>query len=242
MKGIYKITNKLNNNCYIGKSIDIERRFKEHKTHAFYQKEKNREWNKVLYRAIRKYGIENFSFEILEEVEDSSKLDEREMFWINFYDSYNNGYNETPGGDGVKNNQGENHPNHKVDELTVIEIRQRWAECKISTRELYYDYKDKIGKSGFKKIYSWQTWKNILPELNTQERRNWHRNNGKSYSNAGERSPKAILSDKDVYDIRIRYKNGESVRSIYKDYEKTGMTYGSFCCVAYGYNRKYIQV
>ena len=70
MKGIYKITNKLNNNCYIGKSIDIERRFKEHKTHAFYKKERNREWNKVLYRAIRKYGLENFSFEVLEEVKD----------------------------------------------------------------------------------------------------------------------------------------------------------------------------
>lgn len=87
MIGIYKITNTINGKCYIGQSIDIVRRWRQHRTD--YQTEE-----KVLYRAIRKYGLENFSFEVLEECEVTA-LNERELFWINEYDSYNNGYNAT---------------------------------------------------------------------------------------------------------------------------------------------------
>ena len=67
MKGIYKITNLINGNIYIGQSIDIENRFKTHKSRAFNENE--REYEKPLYQAFRKYGLENFSFEIIEECE-----------------------------------------------------------------------------------------------------------------------------------------------------------------------------
>lgn len=87
MTGIYKITNTINGKCYIGQSIDIVRRWRQHRTD--YQTEE-----KVLYQAMRKYGFENFSFEVLEECK-ATVLDERELFWINEYDSYNNGYNAT---------------------------------------------------------------------------------------------------------------------------------------------------
>lgn len=65
MIGIYKITNKINGKCYIGQSNDIERRWKEHKNSfsnpnvSDYESKKN--------RAFRKYGIENFDFQVLEE-------------------------------------------------------------------------------------------------------------------------------------------------------------------------------
>lgn len=199
--GIYKITNKINGNAYIGLSVDIENRWKSHKTR--YKDATNKEYDKVLYQAFRKYGIENFDFEIIEEC-DISELQEREKYWIAYYDTYFHGYNVTPGGDYIDNN-GEKHPNHKLTEQDVIEIRLRWAECKISTRELYYDYQNRIGKSGFKKIYSWQTWKNILPELNTQERRDWHRNNLISYSNFGDHSHMSLISDKDFNDLVKQY-------------------------------------
>lgn len=241
-QGIYKITNLINNNCYIGQSTNIEARFKNHRERPFYpNNEKNQEYNKVLYRAIRKYGLNNFHFEIIEEVENIEDLDEREIYWIKYYDSHNHGYNETDGGYGTHMN-GEEHPNHKLSEYDVIDIRKRWASCSESTQEIYQDYKDKIGKSGFKKIYSWQTWKKVLPELYTKENREWHRNNNKNYGSPGEKNNTAILSDMDVYNIRLRYKNGESVRDIYKDYENTGIQYGSFCNSCYGYNRKFIKV
>lgn len=95
--GIYKITNLINNKCYIGQSVDIKTRWRHHKNN--YNKENNQSYNFSFYRAIRKYGLENFKFEVLEEC-DQKDLNERELHWISYYDSYHNGYNETLGGDG----------------------------------------------------------------------------------------------------------------------------------------------
>lgn len=206
MIGIYKITNKENKNAYIGQSIDIGRRLSQHFSEAF---KKNRgDYNTVLHKAIRKYGREAFETAILEEC-SLEELEEKEVYWISYYDTYRNGYNMTIGGKQVS---GESHGKAKLLEGEVVEIRLRWAECKISTRELYYDYQDRIGKSGFKKIYSWQTWKSVLPELNTQERRDWHRNNGISYLSSGSREKHpSKLTKEEVYNIRLYKKNNPNV-------------------------------
>lgn len=76
MIGIYKITNLINDNFYIGLSNDIERRIAEHKTP---KNIKNK--NTILAKAFRKYGIDNFKFEIIEEC-PIEKLAEREMYYI----------------------------------------------------------------------------------------------------------------------------------------------------------------
>lgn len=225
MIGIYKITNRINGNSYIGLSVDIERRWKAHLQR--YKDSTNKEYEKVLYKAFRKYGIENFDFTIIEEC-SLEKLREREKFWIAHFNTYHNGYNSTEGGEDIFPMPGEKHPNHKLTENDVIYIRELWASKTLSTREMYYEFQHIIGKSGFKKIYTWQTWKNILPELNTEENRNWHRNNGKSYSNAGEKNPKALLSDKEYNNIKERYNNGESLKSIFNDYKTFYKNYQSF--------------
>ena len=110
MIGIYKIENQLNNKIYIGQSKNITQRWKEHR--ARYQIK-----DSPLYRAIRKYGIENFSFEVIEECE-INQLDEREIYWITFYNSYKNGYNQTSGGEG-------RHGPLKLSEEQVSEIYER---------------------------------------------------------------------------------------------------------------------
>ena len=93
MIGIYKITNKVNGKIYIGQSITIKNRWKQHINEA-----KNNRNNAALYLAMRKYGIDNFSFEVIEEC-DIKFLNEREIYWINFYNSFEGeGYNMTPGG------------------------------------------------------------------------------------------------------------------------------------------------
>ena len=91
---IYKITNTLNDKVYIGQTIKtVQKRFAQHKNNS------NKEYFSqiVLYKAFNKYGIENFICEEIEEV-PNDKLDEREKYWIEYYDSYFNGYNSTLGG------------------------------------------------------------------------------------------------------------------------------------------------
>jgi len=73
MIGIYKITNTINQKSYIGQSNYIERRFAQHKSPY----EQTRFADKPLYKAFKKYGIENFSFEIIEEC-PVEKLNKRE--------------------------------------------------------------------------------------------------------------------------------------------------------------------
>ena len=89
--GIYKITNKINNKCYIGQSINIEERWKHHKRYEI----KNSHY--PLYQAFEKYGINNFNFEIIEECQQK-ELNSKEIYWISYFDSYYNGYNQTKGG------------------------------------------------------------------------------------------------------------------------------------------------
>lgn len=97
MVGIYKIQNLLNNKVYVGQSNDVLRRWRDHKTNAFNSNDHN--YNTHLYRSIRKYGLQNFSFEVLEECL-TSELDAREIYWISYYNSFFEGYNLTMGGDG----------------------------------------------------------------------------------------------------------------------------------------------
>ena len=95
---IYKITNIVNNKVYIGQTIrTIEERWRDHQNLRYTEKNNTR----PLYLAFEKYGIENFTIEKIEEVENNL-LNEREEYWINFFDSYNNGYNATYGGNGSK--------------------------------------------------------------------------------------------------------------------------------------------
>lgn len=94
MIGIYKITCNETGKCYIGQSIDIENRWIQHICRAKYEIENNK-----FYNAMRKYGYENFTYEVIEECDKSQEiLDERERYWIEYYDSYENGYNSTRGG------------------------------------------------------------------------------------------------------------------------------------------------
>lgn len=98
MAYIYKITNQINGKSYIGKTGEINPHegSKEH----LRERIKDRWKNRPLYRAINKYGEENFKFEVLEE---TNFPEEREQYFIQYYNTYGNtGYNATLGGDGKK--------------------------------------------------------------------------------------------------------------------------------------------
>ena len=103
MTGIYLIKNKVNGKCYVGQtSRTFETRFNEH----FRDLKNNKHLNSngkpdKLQRAWNKYGEDNFTFDILEIVEDINLLNEKEKYWVDYYDSYYNGYNQTEGGEGT---------------------------------------------------------------------------------------------------------------------------------------------
>lgn len=94
MAYVYKIINNVNNKIYVGKTYNtIERRFQEHNNERFRLESQSR----PLYRAMNKYGIENFSISLLEETQNP---EEQERYWIEKLQSFKYGYNATLGGDG----------------------------------------------------------------------------------------------------------------------------------------------
>ena len=103
---IYKIVNKTNGKIYIGKTTyTIACRWIQHISAATSNKEKD-DYNYLLHKAIRKYGVDNFVVEVIEEIEDELQLSSREMYWISYYNSCileedSNGYNMTYGGEGA---------------------------------------------------------------------------------------------------------------------------------------------
>lgn len=115
MIGIYKIVNQINKKVYIGQSVDIEARWKKHKN--TYKNQNAHEYNYHIYRAMRKYGVENFTFEIIEEC-TASELDDKEKYWIKYYDSYKNGYNETEGGNYARHPMKISH--QMLDEIDLL--------------------------------------------------------------------------------------------------------------------------
>ena len=91
---IYKYTNKINGKVYIGQTIDEYRRIWNHRKACD---------DSLFHRAVRKYGFDSFEYTVLERV-DEDLLNEREVFWIEYYKSNDRkfGYNLTSGGEGTR--------------------------------------------------------------------------------------------------------------------------------------------
>ena len=96
MIGIYSITNIINGKRYIGKSINLNSRLSSHKC-SLRKEVRNKDTNRYLFNAVKKYSIENFNFEVIECVLDSDQeyLADREIYWMDYYKSYERdfGYN-----------------------------------------------------------------------------------------------------------------------------------------------------
>lgn len=95
---IYKVTCLVNNKIYIGlTNVTVESRWRDHVYAAYNPSSPEHDFK--FHRAIRKYGVENFNIETIENI-CAEELPERERYWIAYYDSYSYGYNSTLGGDG----------------------------------------------------------------------------------------------------------------------------------------------
>lgn len=240
MTGIYIITNKTTGKQYIGQSNQVEKRLREHQLRAFRgNEEKNKEWDKPLYRAIRKHGVDDFLYEILEECSEDV-LAEREAYYINLLQTNVVGYNITSGYEYPNYGMaGEQHPNSKLTEQDVKDIREAYAKHEYWS-SVYERYSARIGHSGFKKIWNGATWKNVSMEVYTPENKAIHRFMGNS--NPGEKVYQAKLTDNQVREIRLKRKEGLDMRTVYEEYKHSGITYRSFQNVWHGCNWKHIIV
>lgn len=122
--GIYKITNKINGKSYIGQSIDILQRWSQHK--------RSKDFNNPLYLDMEKYGQQNFIYEIIEEC-PQTQLNEREKFWIKYYNSYKDGYNRTCGGTGMQPIICHINKRIEEDESTIM---VKWEDYTAAARNL----------------------------------------------------------------------------------------------------------
>lgn len=201
---IYSVENKINGKRYIGQAVDYERRIKEHQRR--YAEETLKSERSHFYRAIRKYGIENFVFSILKEcaIEDLNTL-ERE--YIKKYNSLENGYNMTEGGQNDR-------PNKKLQEEDVIFLRELYnSKTELSRRDIWENFfKEKVTFNYFKSLWKGYTWQDIMPEVFTEENKKFYQ------SKVGSGRRKSAFSDVEVLELRKRYIT-ESAASIAADYK-----------------------
>lgn len=154
-----------------------------------------------LHRAIRKYGEENFRFEIIE-ICDAAELNDKEKFWIKFYNSYDasSGYNMTLGGDGYSVLNSEDAPGAKItkeeSKLIKEKLKERW------TAEEIIKLVPKIGASTISAI-----------------------NYGKIWYDENENYPLSInnghrtWSDEEALQIKQQYAKGETIKKLAEIYQ-----------------------
>lgn len=226
---IYKTTNLVNGKIYIGQKKS--NKFLENKYLGS---------GKRLKQAIIKYGVDNFSVEVLEEIDDESLMDEREIYWISFYNSTNGtiGYNISAGGNVNRTMIGENNPRYGVRLTQEQKIKHREA---LKKRNLFGDNNPSKKPENRKKISEALKGHSVSEEEKQKLR---YYNTHKIYITNGEIN-KTILpeylsewEEKGFYIGRVKHKkpktiwinNGEIQKLIFlselEDYKEKGFSRG----------------
>lgn len=173
---IYKITNKINGKVYIGQTIrTIKTRWNEHVKYSYC---KGKSYFSILHCAIRKYGEDAFMVEEVEECPDTM-LEEREIYWIDKYNSIKEGYNIYPGHKGW----------HKCSDKEVLDcwnsgipvkemekilpmcgwtISRRLIALGVSQEEIIYRGNKAAGKTKSKPIYQYDLYGNYIGEFSSR--------------------------------------------------------------------------
>lgn len=224
MIGIYKITEKENPTMfYVGKSSNIERRFKEHIQKSYAQ-------SRIPFDDyISQKGKDAFIYEVLEEC-SVEELNLKEKYWIDKLEATKSG-NRFDGG--LTNVVGFNNPKAKLTEQDIIEIKKAYNNHQ-KQKEVYEKYKDIISFSYFQNLWQGRAWSHIMPEVFTKENKEYY-----IYQNSkGGKSATASFSNEEVIKIRERYVE-ESAKEIYQDY-KERISYQAFQEILWG--RRYKEL
>lgn len=177
---IYKIWNEINDKLYIGQTTNsIEVRWYQHLKNVYLN-------DATIYRAMRKYGKEKFHIEKIEEC-DNNLLNEKEQYWIKFFNSKNNGYNSTIGGTniiptGKKNKLINNLLIQQLWDqgLSISDIKEKTGYSSTGIREHLLNYSnyskeesikralEKSAKTRSKIIYQWNLEGKLIKKFDSQ--------------------------------------------------------------------------
>lgn len=200
MQGIYLITNNINNKKYVGQSVHISERWAQHRYNS-------KNGTTRISQALRKHGIDNFTFSILEIVEDARLLTDREQYWIDYYDSINTGYNASSA---TGSAYGELNANTNLTNQQVLDIRNRVYVLKQPLQEVYQEFKDLISYDSFWQAAHGSTWQHLDCSMIYQLTPN----------TKGVLNGRALLTDNDVISIRHKiYIEKEPWREVFYQYQ-----------------------
>lgn len=168
---IYCYTNNINGKKYVGQTINPEQRYNAHKSN--YQNPQNKEYDSLIHRAFRKYGFNNFKYEILvKDIDDINILNELEIYYIKKFNcQVPNGYNIESGGKNSLKPQSLEHRKKemwgkaKLSEEEVIELRKAYLNKESPTEIYNQKYKDKLHYNSFLNIWVGKRYGLIMPEV-----------------------------------------------------------------------------
>lgn len=168
---IYCYTNKINGKKYIGQTINPESRYAAHK--SSYKNSNDQEYNSLLHQAFRKYGFDNFKYEILiKDIDDIDLLNELEIYYIKKFNcKVPNGYNVEDGGRNCSKPQNLEHRKKemwghaKLTEEEVIELRQAYKNHESPIKIFNEKYKDRLHYNSFLNIWCGKRYSLVMPEV-----------------------------------------------------------------------------
>lgn len=203
---LYMITNLLNNKKYIGITNDYKKRWANHKSCV--------DKNMAIARAIAKYGVDNFKFEVLLSGIPIEEIDAYEIDYIKRYNTLvinGHGYNISTGGryfQGIPQNQrGINNANAH---LTEEEVRYIKSHRDQPEYVLYDSFAEKLSYEAFKNVYLDKTYKDIKPTVPVYPY---------NLEFSGQFTGTNKLDYGEVVELRKRYAAHEPWREVYQDYK-----------------------
>lgn len=163
---IYSYKNKTNGKRYIGQTINPQQRKSAHISDSTHIDTK-------FYRAVRKYGWDNFEYEILAESEDRNELDKLEVDFIKSFNSIENGYNIRSGGEHPtmgeetkkKLQQANAFQNAELSEKEIIELRMAYLNYDSPSQIYNEKYKDRLHFNSFLNIWTGARYAYVMPEV-----------------------------------------------------------------------------
>ena len=213
---IYCFTNKKNGKKYIGQTINPQQRYNQHLSDVTNKNSLN--YDCVLARAMRKHGVENFSYEELaKDIQDINELNRLEEYYIKQYHSLTteNGYNIQIGGKNAPRPMKESAKKKLslcrgiLSEEEVIELRKAYKNHESPSKIYREKYQDKMHYNAFLNIWSGRKYKQILPE----------------YIQNGRRTK---ISKEQAQEIRRKYSMGnQTYKSLAQEYEVDPSTIGN---------------